>query len=86
MDCKNQEEVNELRNKLISFGGRESSQSGWFKNKHGLQQIFPKRLGELMGNPNPEKQASVASHAQDAKDYRCRFTEGLRGLIGQFLS
>jgi predicted 3-demethylubiquinone-9 3-methyltransferase (glyoxalase superfamily) len=42
---QNQEEVDELWNKLISFGGRES-QCGWLKDKYRLsQQIIPKQLG-----------------------------------------
>ena len=48
-----------LWNKLISLGGRES-QCGWFKDKYSLsQQIIPKQLGELMGDPNPEKSQRV---------------------------
>jgi predicted 3-demethylubiquinone-9 3-methyltransferase (glyoxalase superfamily) len=45
VDCKNQEEVDELWNKLIPFSGKES-QCGWLKDKYSLlQQIIPKQLG-----------------------------------------
>jgi predicted 3-demethylubiquinone-9 3-methyltransferase (glyoxalase superfamily) len=53
--CENQEEVDELWNKLIPFGGRES-QCGCLKDKYSLsQQIIPNQLGELMRDPDSEK-------------------------------
>ena len=55
VDCKNQAEVDEYWNKLIADGGEES-QCGWLKDKFGVSwQIIPKQLGELMGDPDPEK-------------------------------
>jgi predicted 3-demethylubiquinone-9 3-methyltransferase (glyoxalase superfamily) len=59
VDCKNQEEVDELWNKLISDGGEES-QCGWLKDKYGLSwQIIPSVLGELMGDKDAEKAKRV---------------------------
>ena len=59
VNCEDQAEVDELWNKLISNGGEES-QCGWLKDKFGLSwQIIPKQLGELMGDPNPEKSKRV---------------------------
>ena len=59
VDCKNQEEVDELWNKLISDGGEESM-CGWLKDKYGLSwQIIPSALGELMGDPDPAKSQRV---------------------------
>lgn len=59
VDCKDQAEVDELWNKLIADGGEESM-CGWLKDKYGLSwQIIPKELGELMGDPDPEKSQRV---------------------------
>jgi len=59
VDCKTQQEVDELWNKLISGGGEESM-CGWLKDKYGLSwQIIPSALGELLGDPDPEKSQRV---------------------------
>jgi predicted 3-demethylubiquinone-9 3-methyltransferase (glyoxalase superfamily) len=59
VDCKTQEEVDELWTKLIADGGEES-RCGWLKDKYGLSwQIIPSALGELMGDPDPEKAQRV---------------------------
>jgi predicted 3-demethylubiquinone-9 3-methyltransferase (glyoxalase superfamily) len=40
---------------LIADGG-EPSQCGWLKDRFGLSwQIVPKRLHELVGDPDPER-------------------------------
>ena len=58
VDCKTQEEVDELWEKL-SAGG-EKSRCGWLKDKFGLSwQIIPSALGELMGDKDPEKSKRV---------------------------
>ena len=55
VDCKTQEEVDELWNKLVSDGGEESM-CGWLKDKYGLSwQIVPSALGEMLGDQDPEK-------------------------------
>ena len=54
VDCKTQEEVDTFWEKL-SEGGQES-QCGWLKDKYGLSwQINPTALGELLGDPDPQK-------------------------------
>ena len=59
VNCENQKEVDEYWNKLIADGGEESM-CGWCKDKFGLWwQIIPKQLGELMGDPDPEKSQRV---------------------------
>ncbi len=59
VECKTQDEVDELWNKLISGGGEES-RCGWLKDKHGLSwQIIPSVLGELMGDKDPQKAKRV---------------------------
>ena len=59
VDCKTQEEVDELWNKLISDGGEESM-CGWLKDKYGLSwQIVPSALGEMLGDQDPEKAQRV---------------------------
>lgn len=59
VNCEDQVEVDEYWNKLIADGGEESM-CGWLKDKYGLSwQIVPKQLGELMGDPDPEKSKRV---------------------------
>ncbi len=57
--CEDQKEVDNLWYKLRADGGQES-QCGWLKDKYGLSwQIIPKALGELMGDPDPERSKRV---------------------------
>ena len=58
VDCKTQEEVDELWSKL-SEGG-EILQCGWLKDKYGLTwQIIPSILGEMLNDPDPIKAQGV---------------------------
>ncbi|HEX7048543.1 MAG TPA: VOC family protein [Gammaproteobacteria bacterium] len=58
VDCKSQDEVDALWNKLSAHPDAE--QCGWLKDKFGLSwQIIPKALGELMSDPDPEKAGRV---------------------------
>jgi len=55
VDCKTQEEVDELWAKLTADGGEESM-CGWLKDKYGLSwQIVPSVLGEMLGDRDPQK-------------------------------
>jgi predicted 3-demethylubiquinone-9 3-methyltransferase (glyoxalase superfamily) len=59
VNCETQAEVDELWEKLTADGGEESM-CGWLKDKYGLSwQIIPTALGELMGDPDPEKSGRV---------------------------
>ena len=59
VDCADQVEVDYFWNALTADGGEESM-CGWLKDKYGLSwQIIPKQLGELMGDPDPEKAQRV---------------------------
>ena len=59
VDCEDQAEVDYFWNALTTDGGEESM-CGWLKDKYGLSwQIVPKQLGELMGDPDPEKSNRV---------------------------
>ena len=59
VNCEDQAEVDYFWNALIADGGEESMCS-WCKDKFGLSwQIVPKQLGELMGDPDPEKSQRV---------------------------
>lgn len=50
-----QERIDYLWNSLLEGGGTPS-QCGWLKDRFGLSwQIVPPRLGELLGDPDPEK-------------------------------
>jgi predicted 3-demethylubiquinone-9 3-methyltransferase (glyoxalase superfamily) len=58
VDCKTQEEVNELWEKL-SAGGK-TERCGWLTDKFGLSwQIIPSILGELLSDKDPEKSQRV---------------------------
>ena len=51
--CDNQAEIDRLWNTILGNGGSEV-QCGWIKDRWGLSwQIFPKRLTELLFDPNP---------------------------------
>jgi predicted 3-demethylubiquinone-9 3-methyltransferase (glyoxalase superfamily) len=59
VDCKTQQEVDELWAKLTADGGEESM-CGWLKDKYGLSwQIVPSVLGEMLGDKDPEKAGRV---------------------------
>src|SRR5712692_4551559 len=58
VDCKTQEEVDELWEKL-SEGGEEGP-CGWLKDKYGLSwQIVPSALGELLQDKDAKKSERV---------------------------
>ena len=62
IECADQAEVDKYWNALTADGGEES-RCGWLKDKWGLSwQIVPKRLGEVLSNPDPVK----AKAAMDA--------------------
>ena len=59
VDCEDQAEVDYLWEALTAEGGEESM-CGWLKDKYGLSwQIIPKQLGELLGDPDPDKSKRV---------------------------
>jgi predicted 3-demethylubiquinone-9 3-methyltransferase (glyoxalase superfamily) len=54
IDCEDQAEVDYFWDKLVEGG--EPSQCGWLKDKYGLSwQVVPKRLMDLLGDPDREK-------------------------------
>lgn len=58
VNCENQQEVDELWEKL-SAGG-EVTQCGWLQDKFGVTwQIIPKALGEMLGDKDPQKSQRV---------------------------
>lgn len=59
VDCKSQEEVDELWSKLTAGGG-QPSQCGWLKDRFGLSwQIVPTVLVELLSDPDPARSKRV---------------------------
>jgi predicted 3-demethylubiquinone-9 3-methyltransferase (glyoxalase superfamily) len=69
VNCKTQEEVDELWNK-ISQGGEEI-QCGWLKDKYGISwQIVPTILGELLNDPDPIKSQKVMKAMLQMKKIR----------------
>lgn len=55
IECDDQAEVDRLWDALAADGG-EPGPCGWIKDKFGLSwQITPRRLGELISDPDPEK-------------------------------
>src|SRR3954447_20665554 len=58
IDCASQAEVDEYWNRL-SEGGEEGP-CGWLKDRYGLSwQVVPKRLPELLGDPDRERSQRV---------------------------
>jgi predicted 3-demethylubiquinone-9 3-methyltransferase (glyoxalase superfamily) len=59
VDCKSQEEVDDLWTKLTADGG-QPSHCGWLKDKFGLSwQIVPTALVELLSDPDSAKSKRV---------------------------
>jgi predicted 3-demethylubiquinone-9 3-methyltransferase (glyoxalase superfamily) len=59
VDCESQEEVDTFWERLTADGGEESM-CGWLKDKYGLSwQIIPRRLMELLNDPDQEKSQRV---------------------------
>ena len=59
VDCKDQREVDEYWNKLVSAGATPS-QCGWITDQFGLSwQIVPRRFMELINDKNPKKVKAV---------------------------
>jgi predicted 3-demethylubiquinone-9 3-methyltransferase (glyoxalase superfamily) len=55
IDCEDQTEVDRLWEALTAGGG-EPGPCGWLKDRFGLSwQIVPRRLGELVNDPDPER-------------------------------
>ena len=55
IDCADQAEVDHYWNALLEGGGDESA-CGWLKDPWGVSwQVVPRRLGELMFDPNPAR-------------------------------
>jgi predicted 3-demethylubiquinone-9 3-methyltransferase (glyoxalase superfamily) len=56
--CQGQSEVDHYWSALVDGG--EPSQCGWLKDRFGVSwQILPTLLGELLGDPDPEKAGRV---------------------------
>lgn len=56
--CADQDEVDHYWNSLVDGG--EESQCGWLKDRFGLSwQIVPKRLYELLNDPDPARAAAA---------------------------
>ncbi len=57
--CEDQQEVDRYWQALLTGGGEESM-CGWLTDRFGVSwQIVPKRLGELMGDPDRKKAQRV---------------------------
>jgi predicted 3-demethylubiquinone-9 3-methyltransferase (glyoxalase superfamily) len=58
VDCKSQEEVDVLYDKLSAGGEKEPC--GWLRDKYGISwQIIPSALGKMLGDKDPRKASNV---------------------------
>lgn len=79
VECEDQAEVDYFWEKLSAVP--ESEQCGWLKDKFGLSwQIVPKRLGELLSDPNKKKShaalnAMLEMHKLDIAELEKAFNE-----------
>lgn len=77
IDCEDQAEVDYYWEKLSAVP--ESEQCGWCKDKFGISwQIIPKRLNELLSDPDKEKanramQAMMKMHKLDVAELELAF-------------
>jgi predicted 3-demethylubiquinone-9 3-methyltransferase (glyoxalase superfamily) len=59
VDCESQEEVDHYWSTLTESGGEEGP-CGWLKDRYGVSwQIVPRRLTELLSDPDEEKSQRV---------------------------
>ncbi|MGC1175572.1 VOC family protein [Polaromonas sp.] len=79
VDCKTQEEVDELWEKLSEGGA--PNQCGWLQDKFGVSwQIIPSVLGDMLQDKNPAKakatmQAMMQMHKIDVKRLQQAYAE-----------
>jgi predicted 3-demethylubiquinone-9 3-methyltransferase (glyoxalase superfamily) len=60
VNCETQEEVDYYWDKLSEGGDEKAQQCGWLQDKYGVSwQIVPAVLGQMMGDPDPEKSGRV---------------------------
>lgn len=61
VNVRTQDEVDRLWDQLTRDGG-DPGRCGWLKDRYGLSwQVVPSSLGELLGDPDPERQARVTA-------------------------
>lgn len=60
IECDDQDEVDYFWGKLTEGGNPEAQQCGWLQDKFGFSwQVTPKRLGELLSDPDKAKSDRV---------------------------
>jgi predicted 3-demethylubiquinone-9 3-methyltransferase (glyoxalase superfamily) len=68
IDCADQAEVDYYWEKLSDGGPAEAQQCGWLKDKFGVSwQVIPRRLPELMNDPDQQKAARVTAAMMQMK-------------------
>ncbi len=68
IECEDQEEVDHYWDRLKEGGAVEAQQCGWLADKYGFAwQVNPKRMGELMSDPDKAKVARVTAAMMQMK-------------------
>jgi predicted 3-demethylubiquinone-9 3-methyltransferase (glyoxalase superfamily) len=58
VNCDTQQEIDHYWTRLGDGGPPQAQQCGWLKDRYGVSwQIIPTALGELLGDPDPERAA-----------------------------
>lgn len=82
VDCESQEEVDRLWTALTGNGGEEGP-CGWLKDRFGVSwQIVPRRLQELIADPDPAKSQAAMNSMMGMKKIVVRELEDAVAAAG----
>jgi predicted 3-demethylubiquinone-9 3-methyltransferase (glyoxalase superfamily) len=76
VNCETQEQIDKFWNKLSEGGDERAQQCGWLKDKFGVSwQVVPRKLPEMLNDPNEEKAKRVMNAMLRMKKFNMRELE-----------